>query len=102
MDQPQAEENLEKFKKDLADSLAEGEEMPEIFPISAYRREGLQALLARTGEDVRRNRILPIKRRSSGNTYRLWIEEEEAPFKVTRDPDGTWVLYGDKIEKLSR
>ncbi len=28
------------------------------------------------------------------------LEEEEAPFRVTRDPDGTWVLYGDKIEKL--
>ena len=28
------------------------------------------------------------------------LEEEERPFDITRDPDGTWVLYGDKLEKL--
>ena len=60
MDQPQAEENLEKFKKDLADSLAEGEEMPEIFSISAYRREGLQALLARTAEVLDETEFFPL------------------------------------------
>ena len=100
MDQPQAEENLEKFKKDLADSLAEGEEMPEIFPISAYRREGLQALLARTAEVLEETEFFPLNEEVVETHIVYGLEEEEAPFKVTRDPDGTWVLYGDKIEKL--
>ena len=100
MDQPQAEENLEKFKKDLADSLAEGEEMPEIFPISAYRREGLQALLARTAEVLDETEFFPLNEEVVETHIVYGLEEEEAPFKVTRDPDGTWVLYGDKIEKL--
>jgi len=100
MDQPQAEENLEKFKKDLADSLAEGEEMPEIFPISAYRREGLQALLARTAEVLEETEFFPLNEEVVETNIVYGLEEEEAPFKVTRDPDGTWVLYGDKIEKL--
>ena len=100
MDQPQAEENLEKFKKDLADSLAEGEEMPEIFPISAYRREGLQALLARTAEVLEETEFFPLNEEVVDTHIVYGLEEEEAPFKVTRDSDGTWVLYGDKIEKL--
>ena len=100
MDQPQAEENLEKFKKDLADSLAEGEEMPEIFPISAYRREGLQALLARTAEVLEETEFFPLNEEVVETHIVYGLEEEEVPFKVTRDPDGTWVLYGDKIEKL--
>ena len=97
MDQPQAEENLEKFKKDLADNLAEGEEMPEI---SAYRREGLQALLARTAEVLEETEFFPLNEEVVETHIVYGLEEEEAPFKVTRDPDGTWVLYGDKIEKL--
>ena len=100
MDQPQAEENLEKFKKNLADSLAEGEEMPEIFSISAYRREGLQALLARTAEVLEETEFFPLNEEVVETHIVYGLEEEEAPFKVTRDPDGTWVLYGDKIEKL--
>ena len=100
MDQPQAEENLEKFKKDLADSLSEGQEMPEIFPISAYRRDGLQALLARTAEVLEETEFFPLNEEVVETHIVYGLEEEEAPFKVTRDPDGTWVLYGDKIEKL--
>ena len=99
MDQPQAEENLEKFKKDLADSLSEGQEMPEIFPISAYRRDGLQALLARTAGVLEETEFFPLNEEVV-ETHIVYGLEEEAPFKVTRDPDGTWVLYGDKIEKL--
>ena len=100
MDQPQAEENLEKFKKDLADSLSDGQEMPEIFPISAYRRDGLQALLARTAEVLEETEFFPLNEEVVETHIVYGLEEEEAPFKVTRDPDGTWVLYGDKIEKL--
>ena len=79
---------------------AEGEEMPEIFPISAYRREGLQALLARTAEVLEETEFFPLNEEVVETHIVYGLEEEEAPFKVTRDPDGTWVLYGDKIEKL--
>ena len=100
MDQPHAEENLEEFKKDLADSLSDGQEMPEIFPISAYRRDGLQALLARTAEVLDETEFFPLNEEVVETHIVYGLEEEEAPFKVTRDSDGTWVLYGDKIEKL--
>ena len=28
------------------------------------------------------------------------FNEDERPFEITRDDDATWVLYGDKLEKL--
>ena len=30
------------------------------------------------------------------------LEEEEAPFKVTRDPDGTWVRMVTRLKNYSR
>jgi GTP-binding protein len=28
------------------------------------------------------------------------FEAEEEPFQIDRDEDGTWILYGDEIERL--
>ncbi len=70
--------------------------MPEIFLISAYRRTSL--ILARTAEVLEETEFFLLNEEVVRNTYRLWIRE--LPFKSDRDPDGTWVLYGDKIEKL--
>ena len=28
------------------------------------------------------------------------FNEDERPFEIRRDDDATWVLYGDKLEKL--
>ena len=101
MDQPQAEENLEKFKEDLQANLKEGEEMPEIFPISAYRKDGLQALLARTADLLEETEFFPLEEEEIPETHVTYgVEEEEKPFTVTRDSDGTWDLGGDKLEKL--
>ncbi len=59
---------------------------------SAYRRDGLQALLGTAGS-VEETKILPIKqRRSSRNTHMFMDQRKESTVQVTRDPDGTWVL----------
>ena len=101
MDQPQSEELLEQFKKDLQENLPDGQEMPEIFPISAYRKDGLQALLARTAEILEETEFFPLDEVQEAQTHMVYgLEEEERPFDITRDPDGTWVLYGEKLEKL--
>ncbi|MGY3724175.1 GTP-binding protein [Granulicatella balaenopterae] len=101
MDQPQAEENLEKFKKDLQANLKDGEEMPEIFPISAYRKDGLQALLARTADLLEVTEFFPLEEEEVPETHVTYgVEEEEKPFTVSRASDGTWDLGGEKLEKL--
>ncbi|MHC5792039.1 GTPase ObgE, partial [Streptococcus pyogenes] len=45
MDMPEAKDNLEEFKKKLATSYDEFDELPMIFPISSLAHQGLENLL---------------------------------------------------------
>ena len=100
MDQPQAEENLVEFKEKLS-NLFDEEQMPEIFPISAYRREGLDALLARTATLLDETEFFPLEEAEVTPDHIVYtLEEEEKPFTISRDSEGVWILSGDKLEKL--
>ena len=93
MDMPGATENLERFKEQL------GEGLP-IYEISALTREGLRDILfaiADLLETIPKNKT-EIEDIDETVVYRY--QKEEEPFHITRDPDGAFVLYGNKIEKL--
>ncbi|MEK3908809.1 GTPase ObgE [Oceanobacillus sp. FSL W7-1309] len=93
MDMPGAAENLERFKEQL------GEGLP-IYEISALTREGLRDILfaiADLLETIPKNKT-EIEDIDETVVYRY--QKEEEPFHITRDPDGAFVLYGNKIEKL--
>ncbi|SHN08910.1 GTPase ObgE [Gracilibacillus kekensis] len=93
MDLPEAEEHLAFFKEQLE------EEYP-IFPISTVTKTGIRDLLfevANKLEEIPKN-YQPIEEKEDRVVYRF--EKEEKAFSITRDPDGAYVLYGDKIEKL--
>ncbi|MBP2077454.1 GTPase ObgE [Oceanobacillus polygoni] len=93
MDMPGAAENLEKFKEQLGESLP-------IYEISALTREGLRDILfaiADLLETIPKNKT-EIEDIDETVVYRY--QKEEEPFHITRDPDGAFVLYGNKIEKL--
>ncbi|NMA91423.1 MAG: GTPase ObgE [Amphibacillus sp.] len=93
MDMPDAQEHLDRFKEQLNDSHP-------IFPISAFTREGLRDLLFAIADQLEQipKKTEPIEEISEHVVYKH--QEEQAPFEITRDPDGTFVLYGEKIEKL--
>ncbi|WP_026676434.1 GTPase ObgE [Fictibacillus gelatini] len=95
MDIPGAEENLERFKEQLK------EEVP-VFPISAVTREGLREVLFATADLLEETPEFPLIHEEEEGTNRVVYkhEKEEAGFYITRDPDGTFVLNGPKIEKL--
>ncbi|MGC4375826.1 GTPase ObgE [Fictibacillus sp. Mic-4] len=95
MDIPGAEENLERFKEQLK------EEVP-VFPISAVTREGLREVLFATADLLEETPEFPLIHEEKEGTNRVVYkhEKEEAGFYITRDPDGTFVLNGPKIEKL--
>lgn len=106
MDIPEAELYIEEFRTKLAAYFKENypdKEIPEIFPISTYTKQGLEQLMDRTGQlvaaEAERLANLPVE---TGETKeRLYtLETEEPAFNVGRDADGTFVLYGEKIEKL--
>lgn len=100
MDMPDAEENLVAFKKELA-AYHDGD-MPIIFAISGVTHQGVEALLQKTADLIESTPEFPLydeeEQVEESVTYEFKPNERE--FDVTRDPDGTWVLSGEKLEKL--
>ena len=78
MDMPEAEENLKEFKEKLAANYDEFDELPQIFPISSLAHQGLENLLEATAE----------------------LLDQTDEFLLYNDDDASWVLSGEKLEKL--
>ncbi len=96
MDMPDAEENLQLFKEKLSDDV-------KIFPISALTRQGLRDLLFEIADLLETAPEYPLEEvveNDAENRVVYRHEKEEVDFVITRDPDGAFVISGDKIEKL--
>ncbi|WP_077621372.1 GTPase ObgE [Sediminibacillus massiliensis] len=93
MDIPGAEEQLDYFKQQLTDDHP-------IYPVSTVRKEGLRELLfavANTLDSIPKE-TSAIEETEDRVVYKF--EKEQEAFAITRDPDGAFVLSGDKIERL--
>lgn len=94
MDMPDSEENLAGFKEKLKDDL-------KIFPISAITREGVRELLFEIADAIERTPEFPLfEEEPAENRVVYEFKKEEPNFAITRDSDGSYVLSGEKIEKL--
>ncbi|KMT60423.1 GTPase CgtA [Listeria fleischmannii 1991] len=96
MDMPEAEENLQQFKEKLDEAIP-------VFPISALTKTGLNALLLAIADELEVAPEFPLDElleKEEENTVLYKFEAEEPDFVVTRDPDGAFVLSGEKIERL--
>ncbi len=95
MDMPEAEENLQKFKERLTDDYP-------IFPISAITRQGLKDLLYVIADKLEETPEFPLTQEEETGVHHVMYKHEADPeaFKITRDPDGAYVVSGEKIEKL--
>ncbi|MFK9091313.1 GTPase ObgE [Bacillus salipaludis] len=96
MDMPGAEENLEKFKEQL-------EEDYPIFPISAVSRKGLRELLFAVADKIEETPEFPLEHEEEDTgIHRVLYKHEADPenFTITREPDGSFVLSGEKLERL--
>ena len=93
MDIPDAADHLEMFKEQL-------EEDHPIYPISAFTKSGLRELLYAIADQLDQipKNTEPIDEISEHVVYKH--QAEQAPFEITRDPDGAFVLYGERIEKV--
>ncbi|EMC55451.1 GTPase ObgE [Streptococcus mutans OMZ175] len=101
MDMPQAAENLEQFKEKLDTNYGEFDDKPQIFPISGIAHQGLDALLDATAQllDQTDDFLLYDESDMQEEAY-YGFEEEEKAFDISRADDATWVLSGEKLEKL--
>lgn len=96
MDMPDAEENLKVFKDKL-------EEDYPIFPVSALTRSGLRELLFAIADKLENTPEFPLEEvEEEAGIHRVVYKHEvdERQFYITRDPDGSFVLSGEGIEKL--
>ncbi|HEO2319834.1 TPA: GTPase ObgE [Streptococcus agalactiae] len=102
MDMPDSEENLAAFKEKLAANYDEFDDMPMIFPISSLAHQGLENLMDATAELLANTEefLLYDETDMQKDEAYYGFNEDERPFEITRDDDATWVLYGDKLEKL--
>ena len=99
MDMPGAEENLKEFKEKLA---ANYDELLQIFPISSLAHQGLENLLEATAEllDETDEFLLYSEDDMEQEEVYYGFNEDERPFEISRDDDASWVLSGEKLEKL--
>jgi GTPase len=96
MDMPEAEENLKKFKERLE------EDFP-IFPISALSRKGLRELLYAIADKIEETPEFPLDHEEEETGVNRVLYKHEADpeaFYITREPDGSFVIQGEKVEKL--
>ncbi|EKN66198.1 GTPase CgtA [Neobacillus bataviensis LMG 21833] len=96
MDMPDAEENLQKFKEQL-------EEDYPIFPISALSRKGLRELLFAVADKIEETPEFPLDHEEEDTgIHRVLYKHEADPenFTITRESDGSYVLSGEKLERL--
>lgn len=102
MDMPESEENLKAFKEKLqAQKTDEFAADIPIFPISAVSKKGLQALLNATADLLETTPEFPLyDEEIEEDVVHYGYQSDEPEFEITREPDATWVLSGDKIEKL--
>ncbi|EOA6371946.1 GTPase ObgE [Enterococcus faecalis] len=103
MDMPEAEENLAKFKEQLAKERTDeyGDELP-IFPISGVTRKGIEPLLNATADLLEVTPEFPLYEDEvvEEETVRYGFQPEGPEFTIDREPDASWVLSGEKLEKL--
>ncbi|AJH77882.1 MULTISPECIES: GTPase ObgE [Heyndrickxia] len=98
MDLPGAEENLAAFKEKLGDDAA------RVFPISAVTRKGLRDVLFAIADLLDETPAFPLHAGEEPDAEPSRVlykhEKEKADFTITRDPDGSFVIHGEKVEKL--
>lgn len=103
MDMPNSEENLKLFKEQLAKEQTDEFADPiPVFPISGVTRKGIDALLSATADllDVTPEFLLYEDEPREEEVVEYNFVADEPEFEIDRDPDATWILSGEKLEKL--
>ncbi|GLO66700.1 MULTISPECIES: GTPase ObgE [Oceanobacillus] len=93
MDMPNAQENLIQFKDKLEVDIP-------VYEISALTKDGLRDLLFAIADKLETIPKYEKELEETDDTVVYRFQKEEDPFHITRDPDGAFVLYGQRIEKL--
>ncbi|CAM4295271.1 GTPase ObgE [Streptococcus penaeicida] len=102
MDMPEADENLKAFKTKLAENYDEFDELPIVFPVSTLAKQGLDSLMDATAELLANTDEFLLYEDSDFQDEEVYygFDGEEKDFEISRDDDASWVLSGEKLERL--
>lgn len=89
MDLPNSLENLEKFKKQVD---------VKIYPISAVTKEGIKEVVNALADMLDNIEKEPLHKEKI-TSHVLYQFKEEEPFTINKEGN-TWVIRGEKVEKL--
>ncbi|MDG5470937.1 GTPase ObgE [Jeotgalibacillus sp. ET6] len=96
MDMPESEENLKIFKEKVGPDV-------KVFPISAISRQGLKDLTYTVADLIEQTPEFPLQEAEVDETINRVLYKHDGvqeEFKISRDPDGSFVITGDSIERL--
>lgn len=92
MDLPDAEKNLDEFKKEFKDKM--------IITISAVNREGIDEMIVKLADLLDNTDLEPVYEETNLESHVVYKFKEEKPYTISRDDAGVWIIKGDEIEKL--
>ena len=90
MDMDSSKENLEKFKE---------KEKEKIYEVSAIKGEGLDEVIYALANTLKTLPKEELYKEESLESHVLYKFKEEKPYIITKE-NNTWIIKGDKIEKL--
>ena len=90
MDMPSSKENLKKFKEKVD---------KEVYEMSAINGEGINKILLKLADMLDEIPKENLYKSENFESHVIYKFKEEKPYNITKDND-TWVISGEKIEKL--
>ena len=90
MDMPDSLKNLEKFKEKVD---------AKVYPIKAITNEGLKEVIEVLTDMLDSIKKQPLYEEEKFESHVLYKFKEEQPFTIVKD-NNTWVVKGEKVEKL--
>ncbi len=90
MDMPEANDNLDKFKKKVD---------CEVYPISAINSEGVDTVLMKLADLVYQAADEPLYEESEYLSHVLYKFEKTKPFTIEKQGD-IYIVHGDEVERL--
>ena len=91
MDLPQSKENLEAFKKKIN---------KEVYEISALNNQNLDTLINALSELVKNTKEETLYDEEIQEKHVLYKFKQEKPFTIIKENDHTFVIKGEKVEKI--
>lgn len=91
MDLPNAKENLEKFKQKI--------DKP-VYEISALNNQNLDKLIDALSELVKNTKEEELYNEEIQESHVLYKFKKEKPFTIIKENDHTFIVKGDKVEKI--